>query len=59
MVNVLVFLYREELEWFYQKGVSFLYPDLHEKLVEAIPVEERGDIITAYHKRVHGNDKEV
>ena len=50
---------REEHEWFYQKGASYLLPDSFDKLVEPIPMEERGDVIAAYHCRLHGDNKEV
>ena len=50
---------REEHEWFYQKGTSYLFPDSFDKLVEPIPLEERGDVIAAYHRRLHGDNKEV
>lgn len=50
---------REEHEWFYQKGASYLFPDRFDKFVEPIPLEERGDMIAAYHRRLHGDNKEV
>ena len=43
----------------YQKGTSYLFPDSFDKLVEPIPLEERGDVIAAYHRRLHGDNKEV
>jgi proline iminopeptidase len=45
-----------ELRWFYQEGTSSLFPDLWEEFIAPIPVEERGDLIAAFHKRLEGDD---
>jgi proline iminopeptidase len=42
----------EELHWFYQEGTSLLFPDEFEKYIEPIPIEERGDLVKAYYKRL-------
>ena len=52
-------LRREEVEWFYQKGASILFPDAWEPFLEHIPAEERGDMMTAYHKRLTSEDPAV
>ncbi len=49
-------LRRRELEWFYQEGCSWLYPDAFEAFQRPIPVAERGDMIAAYHKRLTSSD---
>jgi proline iminopeptidase len=49
-------LRREELLWFYQEGASWLYPDLWADYLAPIPKRERGDMITAYYKRLTGDD---
>ena len=49
-------LRRAELLWFYQEGASWLYPDLWEGFIAPIPPAERGDLISAYHRRLTGND---
>ena len=49
---------RPELEWFYQFGVSEMFPDKWEKFVEPIPVEERHDMMAAYHRLLTGTDHE-
>jgi proline iminopeptidase len=56
-----IFLVRDsELAWFYQRGgTSELFPDAWERYVEAIPEAERGDFITAYHKRLTSDDPDV
>lgn len=50
-------LRRDELQWFYQEGCSWLYPDAWEAFLAPIPQEERGDLIAAYHKRLTGDDE--
>ncbi len=49
-------LRRAELLWFYQEGASWLFPDFWEDFLAPIPTAERGDLITAYHKRLTGPD---
>jgi proline iminopeptidase len=54
-----IFLLRRwELEWFYQDpgGAAALYPDLWEHYVEPIPPEERGDMMSAYYRRLTSKD---
>lgn len=54
-----VFLVRKpELDWFYQQGASHIYPDLWESFVAPIPEAERGDLLSAYVKRLNGSDRE-
>jgi proline iminopeptidase len=50
-------LRRWELEWFYQEGASRLYPDAWRSYLEAIPAVERGDLISAYHRRLTSSDE--
>jgi proline iminopeptidase len=50
-------LRRAELQWFYQEGCSWIFPDAFEAYRKPIPPEERGDMIAAYHKRLTGDDK--
>ncbi|MGV2129669.1 prolyl aminopeptidase [Agrobacterium vitis] len=52
-------LTKAELDWYYQFGVSEMYPDRWEHFIAPIPVEERHDMISAYHRRLTGDDKEV
>jgi len=49
-------LRRWELEWFYQEGASRLFPDAWKAYLEAIPAVERGDLISAYHRRLTSPD---
>ena len=50
-------LRRWELEWFYQKGCSRLFPDAWEKYLAAIPSVEHHDLISAYHRRLTSDDE--
>lgn len=50
-------LRRSELLWFYQEGASWLFPDAWEHYLEPIPENERDDLITAYYKRLTGDDR--
>ena len=48
-----------ELDWFYGGGAGKFFPELWSQFVNLIPEEERGDYITAYHKRLFSNDMMV
>lgn len=52
-------LRRSELEWFYQEGSSWVFPDAFEDYVRVIPPEERGDMIAAFHRRLTHADPAV
>jgi proline iminopeptidase len=52
-----IFLLRQqELQWFYQAGTSYLFPDAWEDYLKPIPPEERHDLITAYYQRLTSPD---
>ena len=46
-----------EIHWFYQDGASRLFPDAYDRYVAPIPEDERGDLLTAFHKRLTGTNK--
>ena len=52
-------LTQKELDWFYQGGAAMLFPDAWERFLAPIPVEERGDLMAAYHKRLTHADRRV
>ena len=55
-----IFLLRKkEIRWLYQKGTSELFPDLWQHYLAPIPKGERGDMLTAYHKRLTSDDAGV
>ena len=47
---------RSELDWFYGGGAGAFFPDLWARFVAAIPLDERDDLITAYHRRLFGGN---
>lgn len=55
-----IFLLRkQELDWFYQRGASAIFPDAWEEYLGFIPEAERGDLLTAYHRRLTSPDLQV
>jgi len=44
-----------ELDWFYGGGAGQFWPEAWEAFSGAIPKEERGDLIGAYHRRLFGD----
>jgi proline iminopeptidase len=52
-------LRRQEIEWFYQRGASAIYPDAWEAYWNHIPEAERGDMVRAYHARLTHADRAV
>src|SRR5690606_26553766 len=50
-------LRRWELEWFYQEGANRLFPEAWEHYLKAIPVVERHDLISAFHRRLTSDDE--
>lgn len=55
-----IFLLRpSEIHWFYQQGASELYPDSWENYLAPIPVEERGNLLSAFHKRLTSDNEHI
>lgn len=53
-----IFLCRpQEIHWFYQEGASRLFPDLWESFLAPIPEHERGDLLTAYYRRLTSDNE--
>lgn len=48
-----------ELQWYYQFGVSEMYPDKWVHFIAPVPEAERGDMIGAYRKLLTSDDKSV
>jgi len=46
-----------EIRWFYQEGASRLFPDAYDRYIAPIPVDERDDLVTAFHRRLTGASK--
>lgn len=55
-----IFLCRpSEIEWFYQKGASQIFPDYWDEYLKPIPENERHDMVTAYYKRLTHEHSEI
>jgi proline iminopeptidase len=55
-----IFLLRkQEIDWFYQRGASALFPEAWEDYLRPIPEAERGDLLHAYHRRLTSDDAAV
>ncbi len=52
-------LRRKELLWFYQEGASWIFPDAWEEYLRPIPEVERGDLMSAYYRRLTSADPAV
>ena len=52
-------LQKSELDWYYQFGVSEMFPDKWERFLAPIPKAERGDLMAAYRKRLTSADRAV
>ncbi|NVN13046.1 prolyl aminopeptidase [Nguyenibacter vanlangensis] len=52
-------LRRAELQWYYQEGASWLFPDKWERFLAPIPPAERDDLIAAYRRRLTDPDPAV
>ena len=50
---------QSELDWFYQGGAGAFWPEAWARFIDPIPVEERDDLIAAYHRRLFGDDMVV
>lgn len=50
---------KKEIDWFYQKGASFIFPDFWEPYKNHIPENERSDFVKAYYKRLTSADSET
>jgi len=55
-----IFLGRDfEVKWLYQYGASEIYPDKFETFKNHVPLNEQGNLVDAYHKRITDSDEEV
>jgi len=55
-----IFLLRsQELNWLYQEGASYIFPDAWEEYVKPIPLEEQDNFLSAYYRRLTSDDLQV
>jgi len=53
-----IFLCRpRDINWFYQDGASFLFPDYWTDYLAPIPPAERGSMVEAYYERLTGENE--
>ena len=53
-----IFLCRpQEIQWFYQQGAGRLFPDFWEDYLAPIPAGERDDMVSAYYRRLTGDNE--
>lgn len=54
-----IFLCRQQdIQWFYQRGASAIFPDYWLEYEKVVPEDERGDMLTAYY-RLLTSDNEI
>ena len=55
-----IFMLRsKEIQWFYQSGASYIFPDAWEGYLAPIPEDERRDLVSAYYRRLTSPDATV
>lgn len=53
-----IFLCRpQDIQWFYQSGASRVFPDYWEDYLAPIPEVERGDMVSAYYRRLTSDNE--
>ncbi len=50
---------KREIEWLYKHGASALFPEAFAKFADFIPLEERGDFVGAYHRRLTAGERDA
>jgi len=51
---------QEDLDWFFGgSGVARVFPEDYGDFLCPVPADERGDLVRAYHRRIHGSDEEM
>ena len=51
-------LRKKELDWFYQEGASKIFPEAWEKFLEPIDIDQRNNLMLAYHKIFKSDDED-
>lgn len=46
-----------DIQWFYQGGANRIFPDYWQDFLQPIPEQERDDLVTAYHRRLTGDNE--
>lgn len=48
-----------EIDWFYQFGVSEMFPDMWEEFIAPVPPAQRGNLVAAYRVLLTSDDREI
>ena len=48
---------KAEVDWLYQEGANRFFPEYWEDYIAPIPMAERSDMLTAYHRRLNGENE--
>ena len=55
-----IFLLRKiEIDWFYQEGCSYIYPDAWEKFLSVIPKNEQKHLVKAYYNKLTSSNQKI
>tara|TARA_Y100000590_G_scaffold468355_1_gene650849 strand:+ start:994 stop:1944 length:951 start_codon:yes stop_codon:yes gene_type:complete len=55
-----IFLLRKlEIDWFYQEGCSYLYPDAWEDYIKEINIKNRNNLLQEYYKKLTSKNRNV
>jgi proline iminopeptidase len=55
-----IFLFGQtEIDWLYRYGASELFPEGWDDFIGLVPVDERGDLVAAYRRRLTAEDSET
>ena len=52
-------LTKPELDWYYQFGVSEMFPEKYQRLIAPLAETERGDVLGSYYRILTGDDEEA
>jgi proline iminopeptidase len=50
---------QQEYDWLYRFGTNQLFPDAWAALLAPVPEDERGDILSAYHRLLHSDEPDT
>ncbi len=55
-----IFLLRKlEIDWFYQEGCSYIFPDAWEQYIKPISKQYRSDMVSAYYKKLTSKNSKI
>jgi proline iminopeptidase len=50
---------KEELQFFYQKGASFIYPENYKEFISILDEEEKKDVVLSFYERLQSHDEKI